>query len=225
MKSLIAVVALVFIILLIFVSSYVVINDDNRFEDNWYLPTSDGSFDGSWSTQLLVNFEDGTSESLRVKPLWFSPLDVSFHDKKVSSIMYVLSTNIQSTVYDQIQIDLSSFSVETSVTGIGTGYGTVYKQDTIWVAADGKWHEIFSETISSDELIDLPMDYQYNMSFTPTGSCSYRVSSSSNWVDLPLPGWHYLVFSVESEIEDIIEDEEPDIEKWIQVDLSSEESS
>lgn len=225
MKALLVISAFLFIALAVVLSTFIIV--DTGAVDHvvfpWYTNTGgDESFDGSWGTSIIVDYVDGTSETLSVKPLWGNPLDVSFQDRKVSSFTYVLSAKIISELYDSVELDLSLFTVDSVVQDVGTGFGVENKLNTIVVDADAKWNEVYTLTVRSSDLIDLPLDYQYNMSFTPSGSVQYRVDGS-NWVDLPLPGWYYLVFSVNSDIDDVIDDDVSDSSKWIQIDISGGE--
>jgi len=192
-----------------------------KSEDNWYPASSDESFDGSWGTELLVSFEDGTSESLNIRPLFSLPFDVTFQDKKVSSFEYILSVKVSSEIYNTVDINMIDFEVLADIEDYESGYGTETTHDVYNVDSDGKWHIIYSITVDRYELLSLDEGYTYNLTFTPVGVLQYRFPGSDNWVDLPLPNWYYIQFKVRTDVDDIVDPDEP--ERWIDIELSGGE--
>ena len=180
-----------------------------RSEQPWN--TSD--VDGIWGTELIVEYEDGSTENLN-GPL--PSLSVFFKDKKVDNFKYVLSSKGTSDIYDTIDIDISGFEVETSITGQeDTDWGSeTISGDIVGLDMDGEWNEIYIVQVDASSLEILDVGYTYNLSFTPSGSIVYQGSSEGSWDDVPIPSWFYLRFMVKTE------DDSDD--RWISVELGSD---
>ena len=212
MKSLSIVgVAIIIAILLISLFWFISISDRGKYEENWGISDGSGWVTGTWGTELIVEYEDGSTENLN-DPL---PFEISFGNKKVSSFKYVLSLKGTSAEYDAIEVDMSSFEVLTDIKDQEGQWGTVSDNDIISLDMDGEWKEIYSVQVDANELEVLDVDRTYNLSFIPSGSITF--CGSGSWTQLSLPNWFYLNFKVKTDYSPDPDDEE----RWIEVELGS----
>lgn len=233
MKSvLITGIAITMAILLVLIFGFSTIGDRNRSEKDWDVYDEYGSVNGTWGTEIIVEYEDGTTENLNAPLPIF---EVTFKDKKVSNFKYLLSTRGTSNNYNAIEIDMSGFEVLTVIKGQEGQWEMVTASDIINLDMDGKWKEVYSIQVDASGLEILEIDRSYNLSFTPSGSIVYRGTSSGSWTYVPLPNWFYLNFYVngDSDGDGIPNDEDPDYdsdetgegevdeEKWIEVEVST----
>ena len=176
-------------------------------------PWNVSDVDGAWGTEIIVEYEDGSTDNLN-GPL--PSLSVFFRDKKVDNFKYILSSKGTSDIYDSIEIDMSGFVVLTTITDQeDTEWGReTVSNDVISLDMDGEWNDVYIVQVDASSLEILDVGGIYNLSFTPSGSIVYRSSLEDIWADVPIPDWFYLRFSVNED-----EDEE---DRWIQVELSSE---
>jgi len=224
MKAFVILLSIGLLFVIIVFSAYVTVDTGSggKSEDNWYPASSDESFDGSWGTELLVEYEDGSTVYLNINPLFTLPFDVTFQDKKVSSFEYILSVKVSSEIYNTVDINMIDFEVIGEIENYESGYGMETTHDVYNVDTDGKWHTIYSINVDRYELLTLPEDYTYNLTFTPVGVLQYRFPGSDNWVDLPLPSWYYVQFKVRTDADDVV-DEPDEPERWIDIELSGGE--
>ena len=221
------------VISLILVFGFSTIGSRNRTEENWDISDSYGSVNGTWGTEIIVEYEDGTIENLN-EPLPI--LGITFKDKKVNNFQYILSSRGTSDEYNVIEIDMSDFAVLTTVEDQDGEWGDVeVSSDIITLDMDGTWYNLYSVQVDANELQVLQVDNTYNLSFTPSGSITYRGTVSVSWTYVPLPNWFYLNFLVNGDIDDdgIPNDEDPDYdpdepdipdepdEVWIEVEFTS----
>lgn len=221
MKSmLITGIAIVMIILLILVFGFNTISERRRSEADWGVSDKYGTVNGTWGTEIIVEYEDGTIENLN-NPL--PTFDISFRDKKVDNFKYILSSRGTSIEYNAIQVDMSNFqiiiTVETATNDRQTVFAEIVSEGLIELDMDGSWRNMYSVQVDTSELEILEeqgileMNHSYNLSFTPTGSITYRGASAGEWTAVPLPNWFYLIFYVNGDA---------DGEKWIEVEVSSQ---
>ena len=212
--TVIAGVAIIIAIILISMFWFISISDRGKYEENWGFSDGSGWVTGTWGTELIVEYEDGTSENLN-DPL---PFEISFGNKKVSNFKYIISSKGTSAEYDAIEVDMSSFEVSTDIKDQEGQWGTVSDNDIISLDMDGEWKEIYSVQVDASELESLEVGFTYNLSFIPSGSITFRGSGS--WTQLPLPSWFYLTFKVKTDYSP--DPDDPYVEeRWIEVEIGS----
>jgi len=145
---------------------------------------------GDWGQELVVEFADGSTESLN-QILRF-PLAVGYSGKTVSTITYKLSGKTINEGQGDVEIDLSAFYIDAltkeqndtvnTVKIDGSGYASI--QD------DGQWHTVWQSTVKCDANLFFPCSLgagEYDMHWMPKGI----ITSSTDgieWITEPLPG-------------------------------------
>ena len=220
-------IVIIAVISLVLVFGFSTIGDRKKSEKNWDVSDEYGSVNGTWGTELIVEYEDGTTENLN-SPL----LEITFKDKKVDNFEFILSTKGTSNEYNSIEIDMSAFGVLVTIKDQEGQWGTeAVFEDVIYLEMDGIWYNAYAVRVEAGELETLEEDRSYNLSFAPSGSITYRGTATGSWTYIPLPNWFYLNFYVngDSDGDGIPNDEDPDYdpddngegEKWIEVGLDS----
>ena len=223
MKSIFALAITLFVLIMsvIFLGLYRV-DTESKTTENWDVSDPEGSVNGTWGTEIIVGYMDGTTENLN-DPL--PVLDVYFKDKKVDYFKYSLSTRGTSNTYEAIDIDLSSFDILVYVSGEPWSAEKTFNQIE-YLDMNGEWEEVYTATVNAESLESLDVDRTYNLSFTPSGTITYRGSSTGPWSYVPLPNWFYLKFKVKTETSDDIDDDDiediEDQDRWIQVEVEHE---
>lgn len=216
MRIIIAIVSLLIIISIVILIGFNTTGERNRDEKKW---DSTVDIDGNWGVELFVEYEDGTLENLNT-PLPI--MGVYFKENKVDNFRYVLSTKGTSNNYDSIDIDLSNFEIKIKVKDQeGTwGFEETY-DDIINIPLNGEWKDVYTIQVDALQLESLPLDISYNLTFTPSGSITYRGGSTGDWNHAPLPSYYYIKFTARGEdLEDDIDEiiDEPG-EKWIEIEF------
>jgi len=219
MKSILtAGIVLFSLIALIVYFGFTMTSERNRSEDPWEGSDEHGSVNGSWGVEIIVEYEDGSTENLN-NPL---PLEIAFRDEKVTNFRYILSSRGTSGDYSTIEIDMSDFIVLTTIHGEDGEWGQEGTfEDIINLDMDGNWVEVYGVQVDASTLESLEVNRTYNLSFAPSGSITYRGSSAGSWNYIPLPNWFYINFKVRTESDDNGYDPYDDEERWISVEVSS----
>ena len=220
MKSfIIAGIMILVLITIVLLLGFSKVGERIRSEDDWDVSDEYGSIDGSWGTELIVEYMDGSSENLN-DPL--PTMEVFFRNKKVKDFKYILSSRGSSDTYDSIEMDISGFDVLVTVQDMEGEWGIVSKSDDITILEmDDEWRDIYIVQVDASDLEILEVNKTYNLSFTPSGSIKYHGSSTGRWIDIPLPNWYYIRFIIKSEIVDPYHP--PEIgEKWVEVEVKGE---
>ena len=227
MRSIIiTIVSMVVVVALVIYFGIGSIGSSDKNEEDWFDDsTSNAMVNASWGLEIKIDYKDGTTDIIGAIIPTF---DVTFRDKKVDCFRYILSARGISNEYNEIEIDLSDFNVIATIKDEDGTLGNEIYEDYAYLKMDNKWLEVYQVQVDADDLETLESNRTYNLSFMPSGSVSYRGSSTGGWEFIPLPYYFYLHFSVNEDIPD-----EPDTgydpdetgegteEKWIEVDISS----
>lgn len=192
-RMLLLVIALVFVCLMLGI--YVISDADASkwVEDAWDQEDNSGSSSGEWGTEIVIEYEDGTNETLKT-------LKITHDGKNVSKFIYKLSAKGDSDGLATCSLDLTGFCVEGIATSDGATewtapveYGTAGDLDL-----DNVWHEVYRLEVEADDLQSNLADGDYKLEFTPSGSIYYRGDANNKWVELKdIPSTCWLTFDKE----------------------------
>lgn len=199
--------------------------DDTSYEDYDTAPI--GKIDGTWGTEIIVKYEDGSTESLKPAFDKIGTLSIWHNDKKVTGIRYILKGKAEGTGHNNVDVNIENYELTWKLTrgnsivndftikasGSSTSdWGSYIKT----IPLDGEWKIIWSETISIEKLApdSLPVG-SYTVSVIPGGilECKKRGERATG----KLPGM--ITFNIEIQEDD--EEKQQDEKKWIRIDLES----
>jgi len=157
---------------------------------------------GEWGQEIIVEFNDGSTESLN-QILRF-PLAVRHSGKPVSTITYKLSGRTRNEGQKDVEIDISAFYIDVLTKNSGGTVNTVKIESSgdISLLGDGQWHTIWQSTEKCDVNLFFPYsltDGEYDINWMPSGI----IKSSTDgikWISEDLPG-NILLKNVELTVE------------------------
>lgn len=165
------IVAILIVIALVAGASYVVLGSNYFEEPNQF---------GSWGQRVLVNYADGSQESLSLvatNPV--KSFSVKHEDTAIVSITYELSARATGVGYTSVDIDYSLYSVR-----FITGSSVVTKTFTgtaVSIPLDNVWYKVCSVDISANEIQDSLPAGTYTMSISGQGSIKYKGNVDTAW--------------------------------------------
>ena len=231
MKAILFIAVLVIVLaVIISFAGFIKFGDTQKTEERWNVSDGyGGSVNGSWGVVVNVNYMDGSSEALNDPPPLF---EIGFRSKKVDSFEYILYTKGTSDTYSMIEVDLSGFEVTVDIASQEGEWGSEFVLgETFQLSLDDVWYEVYSVVVYSSELEVLSIsDESYNLTFSPSGTISYRGDASDEWAGIPLPDWFYMTFKVREETSEPDDPEfpddpddpwDPEPDKWIEIELGS----
>jgi len=165
---------------------------------------------GSWGEEILIEYEDGTVQSLKV--LQNIPAQkLTYEGDRVNTIWYVFKAKATGTGYTAAVIKFTSLSVAMKVTKGGTqhwsgsdSFGTFDRS----ISLDDQWHTVNVKAGESwADIFDaknLPAG-TYTISFTPSGSAKYwgdpgQTESDATSITLPAGKTITVVWTPDNEL-------------------------
>lgn len=134
---------------------------------------------GRWQTEIIIEFADGTSESLKIIEESLNPFAVVYDGKAITKVRWIISGVATGTGYDKAVVDRSnvqtgwrlSSGITTKTTGTFTSTGTV----DLWIDGSAETinvGEVFIHDIMEYDLVKYPVGI-YILKFTPSGTVRY----------------------------------------------------
>lgn len=145
---------------------------------------------GEWGQEIIVEFADGSTESLN-QILRF-PLAVGYSGKTVSTITYKLSGRTRDEGSGDIEIDLNAFCIDALTKEQDDAVNTVTIESSGYKSfpADGQWHMVWQSTEKCDVNLFFPSGLgagEYDIAWMPNGILKYS-TDGIEWVSAVLPG-------------------------------------
>jgi len=195
--KILGIVAILVIVMLAFVT-IVVIAGDGIWSTPWEddddddIPDS-GSIGGEWGQEIVIEYADGTSESLKSSmDSLQTKLSINIGGKEVSMIKYNLKAKATGVGYNLVDVDLQNYVASWNLNDGNTVVNTVtttasnYPPTIRTIEVDGSWHTVFG--VTRDATTIAPSDLAagtYTLSLVPSGSLSYEKDGA--WIDADLP--------------------------------------
>lgn len=120
----------------------------------WPTPWEEGDISGSWGQEIIIEYADGTTGSLKLA--CDAPLSIWSGDREIRGIYYILKAKAEGIGYSNIAYD---------ITGFGYTYEATYGSNTnTWSVScigysladrpvDGQWHQLIRHYTSADDII------------------------------------------------------------------------
>ena len=203
-KIAIGIVAILVIVMLV-LATIVVMAGDGIWPTPWD-PDPDPDPDpnevsGSWGQEVLVEYADGTNESLKIAS--DSVLSIWSSDKEIRGIHYVLNAKAEGSGYSSILYDIAEFTFMYEATdGINTNTKMVpcdgYTLSSRPV--DGEWHQLIHHYTSADDIIpDTFPSGDYTVTISSSGALKYSADGESQVTVTNLPDTISFTLSVEED--------------------------
>jgi len=183
-------------------------------EDKWFTPWDDDPVDpadvgGMWSEEIFLVYADGSTDSLKavIDNPW--PLSVFYEQNPIVEIRYQIYASAIGQDFTVCNLDLSSFTIDTTVGGVGyhdtNNIGWDWPDQTCYLPLDGEEVFIGRTAVDIDSVLSEATSGGYRVTFEITGSIRYRGENGYNgdWQNADLPsgleivvdniaGWVYL---------------------------------
>jgi len=184
-------------------------SDDDSDDNN---NTSSDSLTGSWGSEIKIEFDDGTSESLKqmiddnTGLFSWMPLSVKYENKDVTSFTYTLNGKATGKGYTETIIDTTNFDISFDLrspytNSLVNSVGSVGTQK-VTIDLDDQWHEIFSVTKKADTVVpDTLSEKTYIVELNPSGTLSYD-DGTGTFVNADLPD--LVRFTIQKTVDDYI---------------------
>ena len=175
------IIAIIVIVTLVLVA-YIGIGTDVK----WESPLG-GTIDGNWGVEVILEYEDGTLQSL--KPSLDKPLFSVWNEgKKATGIYYVVNGQATATGYSTVVVHFQSYKLTYTVKS-----GSTVKRETVSdfgalnigdknLPIDGAWHELAKVHHTASALGDGLAVGTYTVSLVPSGSLTYSVDGGSSQI-------------------------------------------
>jgi len=160
---------------------------------------------GIWQDELIIEYEDGTEESLKViQESMDNPLTVYYGGKAINGVQIKLTAKATGTGYDGAEVKIAGFGYNSEIRqGSSVKYtGGAGRTDTtfnIGMGATSKMHQSginLQATVDNDPST-FP-DGTYIVTFTPKGTVQYRgYPDGGDWKTASLPPARSISINVE----------------------------
>jgi len=113
----------VFLILMLVIGAFLItVNSDGTWDTDW---ETDGNMTGSWGEEIIVKYEDGTTDSLKIlEENQNNILAVKYNDKEIVSASYRIYATATGKGFTGCEID--SFTVNTMFYKFESGSKTIF---------------------------------------------------------------------------------------------------
>ena len=164
-------------------------------------PTDPDDVSGSWGQEVLIEYADGTNESLKIAS--DSVLSIWSGDKEIRGIHYVLNAKAEGTGYSSVLYDITDFTFTYSATD-GTNTNTEIEPCDGYTLSsrpvDGQWHELIRHYTSADDIIpDTFPSGDYTVTISSSGALKYSADGESQVTVTNLPDTISFTLSVEED--------------------------
>jgi len=185
--KIIGIIAIFVIVTLVF--AVVVLAKSEFWETPWEPDPEPDEITGSWGQEILLEYADGTTESLKI--VCDKPLSIWSGDKEISSIHYILSAKADGFGYEGIVYDLTDFTVTYEAAGASQKNIVQFScggHSLGSIPVDGQWHELITHHTRADELIpDTFLPGSYTVTVIPSGNIKYSVDGEPQVTATNLP--------------------------------------
>jgi len=176
---------LVILIAFILIAGFAV--SEPYFEESW----KEKRLEGTWGIDLIVVYEDGTEESLKllrdnlIQSFIFS---VYHGKKKITYIKRDVSAKASGTGYDKVKIDRHSFDFDVKaederdfVVKKESFKSDIFSPRYKDIPVDGKWHKIIDNHYVHKKWFAPDKPGTYYIHFTPTELPRYSLDGGKTW--------------------------------------------
>lgn len=162
---------------------------------------------GAWQDELIIEFADGTTESLKlIQTGEGKPFTVTYFGSEITGVKIRLSASVAGEGYASADLRTTGFGYDGSIRPMGDvtaihQWSSVSTENYNIAVGDTL---ILSETgIDLDvEINDQPWKYPtdtYVVSFGPKGTVEFRGSPDGDWQTASLPPDRFIAINVDSE--------------------------
>jgi hypothetical protein len=131
---------------------------------------------GSWGEEILIEYEDGSTDSLKLLETSAPPGALTYGGKSINTVYYRLKAKATGTGYDEACIKITNFVVDIKILkGTSTIWSSVKQRGTSThgVPVDGQYHLISAK--AGDNFADIFKEKKwapgtYTIKFTPASS-------------------------------------------------------
>jgi len=178
-KNTMLIVGIIIVVMLV-LAAFLTIGNDGT----WDTPWSDGTINGMWEQEIILEYEDGTLQSL--KPIYENSILKVINDgKTIAGIHYMIYGTASGTGYSNAVINFKSYKVIYQVKS-----GSTIKRETIQdfgalnvpdmnLPVDGVKHLLVKVYHVKTALGDGLAVGSYTVSIVPSGSITYSADGGS----------------------------------------------
>ena len=157
---------------------------------------------GSWGQELILEYEDGTSQS--VKPLVENELLSVYHSgKKVTGYQYKIKGKASGVGWDTVEVDFSEFVVTVNSKDASDDIWNFYPHSFTSVTSfsvDDQWYSLCSISGGiTNVFLDEMRSGIYTLNFVPSGSIRYKANPDGDWEIGNLPDCIGLTMEVQKD--------------------------
>ena len=177
------IIAILVVVMLVFVAVVVLAGDGI-----WPTPWEEDNISGAWGQEIIIEYADGTNESLK---LGCDKLSIWSGSKEIRGLYYILNAKAEGIGYNSILYDITgfTFTYEASSGSLKnieqipcSGYTLAARP------VDGEWHQILRHYSSASDII--PTDFSagdYTVVISSSGNIKYSADGEAQVTVSDLP--------------------------------------